>query len=429
MVVYVGPAGSAAALRGLERGQRGGGQLARAARDEHRRHRVRRRAARASPAIRANSSPAARRPIAAGSCATTVIPGESRSAVRKSSKPTRATSRCRPNRCSARTAPIVTVFWRGEQRRRRVVAAEERERGLLGQLRGRQVLRHERRVVRQPGLGQRGAVAGEALAGGADRRPVAEVGDAGVAGGDQVAHALASPRRRGSTSTASTSRLCGSRSTQTTAVPARSSRGEVGLVVAGRDEDQPVRAARGERRGEPALPLGVLVDARGEHHHPAGQGDVLDRALDARRRTGWRRRRAAARSTTCARGRGAGRARRRWAGSPARRSPSGPGRSSAGDTPASSFTTRETVLKLTPATAATSRRVGRLPSPMVASPIPDESSGARRRSARGWWCPRDKLVKQSGSLRNRDSEWPHPPLSRVATYVTLRRQRCRSDDR
>ena len=38
---------------------------------------------------------------------------------------------------------------------------------------------------------------------------------------------------------------------------------------------------------------------------------------------------------------------------------------SAGDTPGSSFTTRDTVLKLTPARAATSRSVGRLPSPIV----------------------------------------------------------------
>ena len=42
---------------------------------------------------------------------------------------------------------------------------------------------------------------------------------------------------------------------------------------------------------------------------------------------------------------------------------------SAGDTPGSSFTTRDTVLKLTPARAATSRRVGRLPSPIVGSSL------------------------------------------------------------
>ncbi len=38
---------------------------------------------------------------------------------------------------------------------------------------------------------------------------------------------------------------------------------------------------------------------------------------------------------------------------------------STGDTPGSSFTTRDTVLKLTPARAATSRSVGRLTSPIV----------------------------------------------------------------
>ena len=50
---------------------------------------------------------------------------------------------------------------------------------------------------------------------------------------------------------------------------------------------------------------------------------------------------------------------------------------STGDTPGSSFTTRDTVLKLTPARAATSRRVGRLTSPIVGSSLRRVPQGPR----------------------------------------------------
>ena len=64
----------------------------------------------ASPPIRANSRSAAIRPMTATSWATTVTPGESRSASRKSSNPSNATACSRPSRRSARTAPMVTRF-------------------------------------------------------------------------------------------------------------------------------------------------------------------------------------------------------------------------------------------------------------------------------------------------------------------------------
>ena len=55
--------------------------------------------------------------------------------------------------------------------------------------------------------------------------------------------------------------------------------GQVGLVVAGRREHQPVGVPGAELPGQRPLPVRVLVEAGREHHHPARRGLVLDRPL------------------------------------------------------------------------------------------------------------------------------------------------------
>ena len=179
--------------------------------------------------------------------------------------------------------------------------------------------------------------------------------------------------------------------------------GEVGLVVAGRDEDQPVGAARGEGRGEPALPVGVLVDARGEDDDPARQGDVLHRPLDARReRVGDvveqqpDRRRAPV---------GEAQAARAGVGPEAqlvdrRPDPVGQRRGHP----------RLLVHHARDGLEADPRQSGDVtqgrPPAVAHGRVPDPRRVVRSppASARGWWCPPTSLSSMSGSLRNRDSD-------------------------
>ena len=55
---------------------------------------------------------------------------------------------------------------------------------------------------------------------------------------------------------------------------------QVGAVVHGARDDQPVDAARAERRRELALALGLLVGAADEREHATFAGRVLDAAVD-----------------------------------------------------------------------------------------------------------------------------------------------------
>ena len=166
---------------------------------------------------------------------------------------------------------------RGEQRGRRVRHAEQRAHRGVGERGVGEAGDHQRRVAGQPGGLQPGPVAGETLAAVA----FAEKGDTGVAVRGEVPNARRRAGRVG-------------RDHGVDVEPARHAgdadhrrpRGHLGrevrLVVTRRHEDQAVDAARGERGDQRPLPSGVAVDARSEHHQPAGRRGVLHRAQDGR---------------------------------------------------------------------------------------------------------------------------------------------------
>ena len=130
--------------------------------------------------------------------------------------------------------------------------------------------------------GERVAVAREPLDRGRDRAPVAEVGDAPVARGREVPHPL-----RGADLVGGEHRV--DRQVARRPVDAHDRRAppqfarEVGLVVPCGREHQPVDVPGAELLAQRLLAGGVLVEAGGEHEHPARHGDVLDRALDGGR--------------------------------------------------------------------------------------------------------------------------------------------------
>ena len=115
----------------------------------------------ASPAIRASSSPAARRPIAAGSWATTVTPGGEQFRGREVAEADQGDEPLPAEPVQPAERRDRHRLPRGEQRRRPVRPAEERLTAdsaapALG------TSDHERRVGGQPGRGQAAAVAGDA---------------------------------------------------------------------------------------------------------------------------------------------------------------------------------------------------------------------------------------------------------------------------
>ena len=141
-----------------------------------------RRAGASAPSSRANSSSAAQRPSATGSCATTVSPGCSTSASVTSSNATRATVCCSPRSRSARRAPIVIRFCPVTSAVGRSLISSVRGGG-VGHVAVRQLEPLERAVVRRAaaprGSPARGRAGGQPLA-------VAEIADPPVAGGEQV---------------------------------------------------------------------------------------------------------------------------------------------------------------------------------------------------------------------------------------------------
>ena len=108
-----------------------------------------------SPSSRRNSVSAARRPIVAGSWATTLTAGSSRSASRKSSNPTIATRCCRPSRRRARMAPMRDEVLAGEDGGRRTSGADHLQGGRLGGIAAVEAVADQLRLGGQPGTGKR----------------------------------------------------------------------------------------------------------------------------------------------------------------------------------------------------------------------------------------------------------------------------------
>ena len=131
------------------------------------------------------------------------------------------------------------------------------------------------------------------------------------------------------------------------------------MIVGRGNDEQPVDAPLAEEVDELRLALGLPVRARGDHQ----EADARARSPRLRgrswSRTDWRRPRSRGRACASA-GRAEASARRRCDGSRAARSPRCTSAAVSGRTPGSLLTTRETVLRLTPAATATSLIVGRV---------------------------------------------------------------------
>ena len=278
-----------------------------------------------------------------------------------SSKPTSAISCWRPSWCSARRTSTVSRFWLVNSAVGASGPAQQLDR--RRRTRPPASIRMTRRAPRRcPAPVQRGAVAGEALDGGVDDRRVADEGDPrggrGRSGASIAAlgaaavvaeHAVgvdrsaAGGRRRRAPSPSATSR---SRWVWSVAV---------GTTIRPSTRRASTASISSRSRSR------VLVGAAGEGTTEPRRGRPPRRRGGWRRRTGWRRPRRSGRSRPTGRSRGAACRRCGCAGSRAARPRAATLTASSGATGGLPLTTRETVLRLTPATAATSFIVGRRP--------------------------------------------------------------------
>jgi len=143
------------------------------------------------------------------------------------------------------------------------------------------ILHDDRRVTPDPRRGQCLGIAPVTFGRGEQAAPVAEEGDPAVARREQVPHPLG-----GATGIGGHHRV--DVQVHRGPVDAHDRRSgqqlgfEVPLIRARRSDDQAVGAPCGEGLRQLALPVGALVQARREHHHPARHGDVLHGTLQRR---------------------------------------------------------------------------------------------------------------------------------------------------
>ncbi len=150
-----------------------------------------------------------------------------------------------------------------------------------------------------------------------------------------------------------------------------------------------------------ALALRVGVRAAGERDHRRARGRPPRRRGGSRRRTGCRRRRRSGRSRARARSRGAACRPCGCGGSRAARSRARPSSASSGATGGLPLTTRETVLRLTPAIAATSFMVGRRARSRRSGNVADHP--VRRDPQTAGISPDPRAISRVGSTTERGS--------------------------
>ena len=221
------------------------------------------------------------RPMSSGAWRTTVTGVASMSASSKSSKPTSATGRGWSR--SARRAPIVLRLFAQNTAvgRRATGQAQERADRRLG---GGGVVRpgaDELGALGHPGVDERAAVAGEALARGVQRGRVADERDPVVAALEQVRDPGA-----GAAEVVEQDGVGLDADGRAVEEHERGAGGELGLEVAvvgaGRDDEERVDRAAQEAADELLLALGVLLAAARDDDVAAGVRGVLDRARDRR---------------------------------------------------------------------------------------------------------------------------------------------------
>ena len=135
-------------------------------------------------------------------------------------------------------------------------------------------------------LVERLAVSAVALLRRVDRDAAAEETDPAVPGGDQVRDRVASAADVVAEDGVGVEEA--RRAVEEHEWDATGALAQVAVIGSGGHDDQGVDAAGGERRGEPALLLGVLVGAARQRHDVAGARHFLDSAMRPRRRTGCR---------------------------------------------------------------------------------------------------------------------------------------------
>ena len=302
--------------------------------------------------MRSKRAPAAVRPIRAGSWATTVTGGSSRSASGKSSKPTSATDRCRPSRRSARTAPTVIRFRPVKIAVGGSGTAQHRQGGAFGGGGVAQVVHH-----RAGAPAERPQITPVPVARRRETALVAEVRDPPVPVRDQVPDRPGRPGHVCRTRTVSPATPVAGRSTKTTGMSAQSRRGRTGRRRSARGSGRRSAArakayasSRSRSASSSRLPVSTWRPRARASSSTArcsaaenGFGDVLEQHADGPGAAvvAAQHARAEVRAVVQRRDRGP--------------HPGG----QTGATVVSPFTTRETVLRLTPAVRATSFMVGR----------------------------------------------------------------------